>query len=232
MNRASCSSTPPPLFSEPIRQEVREGVTGLHPRPRNLRGPCPTGLRGGRHGSCHGHLEPTALASCKASLDYTQGQGIFADPALRACEAVVTDRATDIWNQRHSLHALRECEISYNRHRPRQGIANARPCTPLPRRTPTPARSPGWTCEDADASAESSTSTSMRRDLNGCTFRQKQGCWWAAPSQGWTRRCRGRRAEDRGRSPGSVAQCGGRSRADAGSSSRGRPPTSRPRRGP
>ncbi|MFB4302474.1 hypothetical protein [Actinomadura sp. NTSP31] len=30
------------------------------------------------------------------------------------------------------LHALREFEILCNRHRPHQGVANARPCTPLP----------------------------------------------------------------------------------------------------
>jgi transposase InsO family protein len=39
---------------------------------------------------------------------------------------------TLIWNQRHLLHALREYEIFYNAHRPHQGIANARPLTPLP----------------------------------------------------------------------------------------------------
>jgi transposase InsO family protein len=37
-----------------------------------------------------------------------------------------------IWNQRHPLHALRELEVFYNTHRPHQGLANARPLTPLP----------------------------------------------------------------------------------------------------
>jgi putative transposase len=37
-----------------------------------------------------------------------------------------------IWDQRHLLHALREFEAFYNTHRPRQGIANARPLRPLP----------------------------------------------------------------------------------------------------
>jgi putative transposase len=37
-----------------------------------------------------------------------------------------------IWNQHHLLHALREYEQFYNRHRPHQGIANVRPLKPLP----------------------------------------------------------------------------------------------------
>lgn len=37
-----------------------------------------------------------------------------------------------IWNQPHLLHALCEFEAFYNQHRPHRGIANARPCTPLP----------------------------------------------------------------------------------------------------
>jgi putative transposase len=37
-----------------------------------------------------------------------------------------------IWNQRDLLHALREFEVFYNKHRPHQGIANARPLAPLP----------------------------------------------------------------------------------------------------
>ncbi|WP_236648497.1 integrase [Micromonospora sicca] len=40
---------------------------------------------------------------------------------------------TLIWNQRHLCQALREFERFYNSHRPRQGIANARPLHPLPR---------------------------------------------------------------------------------------------------
>ncbi|MEV6132654.1 hypothetical protein AB0M05_38695 [Streptomyces violaceusniger] len=42
---------------------------------------------------------------------------------------------TLIWNQRHLLHALHEFEQFYNGHRPHQGIANARPLHPLPRRS-------------------------------------------------------------------------------------------------
>ncbi|WP_410960820.1 hypothetical protein, partial [Salmonella sp. SAL4360] len=37
-----------------------------------------------------------------------------------------------IWNQTHLLHALREYERHYNRHRPHRGIANARPRQALP----------------------------------------------------------------------------------------------------
>jgi len=47
------------------------------------------------------------------------------------CRRELLDR-TLIWNQRHLLHALREFETFYNEHRPHQGIAYARPCTPLP----------------------------------------------------------------------------------------------------
>jgi putative transposase len=47
------------------------------------------------------------------------------------CRRELLDR-TLIWNQRHLLNALREFETFYNHHRPHQGIANARPCTPLP----------------------------------------------------------------------------------------------------
>jgi transposase InsO family protein len=50
---------------------------------------------------------------------------------VRTCRRELLDR-TLIWNQRHLLHALREFEAFYNGHRPHQGIANARPVTPLP----------------------------------------------------------------------------------------------------
>src|SRR5215212_6093180 len=50
---------------------------------------------------------------------------------VRTCRRELLDR-TLIWNQRHLLHALREFEVFYNKHRPHQGIANARPLAPLP----------------------------------------------------------------------------------------------------
>jgi len=50
---------------------------------------------------------------------------------VRTCCRELLDR-TLIWNQRHLLHALREYERFYNRHRPHQGIANVRPLKPLP----------------------------------------------------------------------------------------------------
>ena len=52
------------------------------------------------------------------------------------CRRELLDR-TLIWNQRHLVHALREFEQFYNRHRPHQGIANARPLYALP--SPIPA---------------------------------------------------------------------------------------------
>jgi putative transposase len=50
---------------------------------------------------------------------------------VRTCRRELLDR-TLIWNQRHLLHALREYERFYNRHRPHQGIANAPPLKGLP----------------------------------------------------------------------------------------------------
>jgi hypothetical protein len=54
------------------------------------------------------------------------------DRWVQTCRHELLDRIL-IWNQRHLLHALREFEQFYNRHRPPQGIANARPLFP-PRR--------------------------------------------------------------------------------------------------
>jgi poly(3-hydroxybutyrate) depolymerase len=48
-----------------------------------------------------------------------------------ACRRELLDR-TLIWNQSHLRHSLREFEHFYNRHRPHQGIANARPLELLP----------------------------------------------------------------------------------------------------
>jgi putative transposase len=45
---------------------------------------------------------------------------------VQTCRRELLDR-TLIWHQRHLLHTLREFEQFYNGHRPRQGIANARP---------------------------------------------------------------------------------------------------------
>jgi transposase InsO family protein len=58
---------------------------------------------------------------------------------VRTCRRELLDR-TLIWNQRHLLHALREFETFYNTHRPHQGIANARPLTPLPEPITNPDR--------------------------------------------------------------------------------------------
>ncbi|HZZ46585.1 MAG TPA: integrase [Pseudonocardia sp.] len=51
--------------------------------------------------------------------------------SIHTCRRELLDR-TLLWNQRHLPHALREFERFYNCHRPRQGIANARPLHPLP----------------------------------------------------------------------------------------------------
>lgn len=58
---------------------------------------------------------------------------------VQTCRHELLDR-TLIWNQTHLLHALREFEHFYNRHRPHQGIANARPLHPLPAQLTNPDR--------------------------------------------------------------------------------------------
>lgn len=50
---------------------------------------------------------------------------------VRTCRRELLDQ-TLILNQRHLLHAPREYDASYNKHRPHQDITNARPLTPLP----------------------------------------------------------------------------------------------------
>jgi hypothetical protein len=50
---------------------------------------------------------------------------------VRTCRRELPGR-TLIWSRHHLLHALREFEAFCNTHRPRQGIANARPLRPLP----------------------------------------------------------------------------------------------------
>ena len=50
---------------------------------------------------------------------------------VRTCRRELLDR-TLIFNPRLLLYALREYEVFYNKHRPAQGIANARRLVPLP----------------------------------------------------------------------------------------------------
>jgi hypothetical protein len=50
---------------------------------------------------------------------------------IQTCRRALLDR-TLVWNERHLIHALRECERFYNSHRPPHGIAHARPSCPLP----------------------------------------------------------------------------------------------------
>ncbi|MFI0771887.1 integrase core domain-containing protein [Streptomyces sp. NPDC021218] len=85
---------------------------------------------------------------------------------IQTCRRELLDR-TLIWNQRHLLHTLREFEQFYNGHRPHQGIANARPLHPLPPPIDDPNTLTASTYADTMASAASSTSTDMHRDLHG-----------------------------------------------------------------
>ena len=50
---------------------------------------------------------------------------------VRSCRAELLDR-TLIANQAHLLHALREYEAFYNRHRPHRALHAAAPQRPLP----------------------------------------------------------------------------------------------------
>ncbi|MFE2094468.1 integrase core domain-containing protein [Streptomyces sp. NPDC059460] len=53
---------------------------------------------------------------------------------IQTCRRELLDR-TLIWNQRHLLHALREFETFYNRHRPHRALGQAAPLRPLPEPT-------------------------------------------------------------------------------------------------
>lgn len=85
---------------------------------------------------------------------------------VQTCRRELLDR-TLIWNQSHLLHALREFEQSCNRHRPHQGIANARPLQPLPVPLVSPGQSPALIYDDATGSVECFMSTNMRHELHG-----------------------------------------------------------------
>lgn len=50
---------------------------------------------------------------------------------IQTCRRELLDR-TLIWNQCHLLHALREYERFYNRHRPHRALGQAAPLLPLP----------------------------------------------------------------------------------------------------
>jgi putative transposase len=50
---------------------------------------------------------------------------------IQTCRRELLDR-TLIWNHSHLLHALREFESFYNRHRPHRALGQAAPLRPLP----------------------------------------------------------------------------------------------------
>ncbi|MFD4556592.1 integrase core domain-containing protein [Streptomyces sp. NPDC058469] len=56
---------------------------------------------------------------------------------IQTCRRELLDR-TLIWDQRHLLHALREFESFYNRHRPHRALGQAAPLRPLPEPTIEP----------------------------------------------------------------------------------------------
>lgn len=85
---------------------------------------------------------------------------------VQTCRRELLDR-TLIWDQRHLLHALRECEDFCNSHRPHQGIANVRPPPPCRGRSAIRSRSSTSAYDDANDSAASSTSIDMPPELGG-----------------------------------------------------------------
>jgi putative transposase len=58
---------------------------------------------------------------------------------IQTCRRELLDR-TLIWNYSHLLHALREFETFYNRHRPHRALAQAAPLRPLPQPINEPAQ--------------------------------------------------------------------------------------------
>ncbi|MEU5930754.1 integrase core domain-containing protein [Streptomyces antimycoticus] len=85
---------------------------------------------------------------------------------IQTCRRELLDR-TLTWNQRHLLYTLREFKQFYNRYRPHQGIANARPLHPLLSPIDDPNTLTASTYADTITSATSSTSSDMQRDLHG-----------------------------------------------------------------
>ena len=85
---------------------------------------------------------------------------------IHSCRGELLDR-TLIWNQAHLPHAPHEYERHFNTHRPHRGIANARPCTRSPNRSPILTSSRSFASADVIDSAASSTSTNTPLDLPG-----------------------------------------------------------------
>ncbi|MGW2426588.1 integrase core domain-containing protein [Streptomyces sp. NPDC001709] len=55
----------------------------------------------------------------------------FMERWVQTCRRELLDRLL-VWDRRRLLHTPREFEDFYNRHRPHEGMANARPLRPLP----------------------------------------------------------------------------------------------------
>jgi hypothetical protein len=79
-------------------------------------------------------------------------------------------------------------------------------CIRCPRRSPTRTRSPSWTYDGINDSAESSTSTNMRLELRGWSFRQGQRPTSTPLRSGWTDQRVQSRCVDGRRNPSSAAE--------------------------
>lgn len=109
---------------------------------------------------------------------------------IQTCRHELLDR-TLIWNQRHLLHALREFESFYNRHRPHRAWNRPHRSAHCPIRSACHPGPGTWKTTDETDSAEHSTSTNMPRDQAGrligthraaATGASSERCW--APSAG------------------------------------------------
>jgi transposase InsO family protein len=143
------------------REEPRHG-----PRRRRLPGKVHDPDRDGKYPALFDHVLNDAGIEVVLSGARMPRMNSIMERWVQTCRRELLDR-TLIWNQRHLLHALREFEQFYNSHRAHQGIVNARPLHPLPRRSPIRTRLPTSTYDDAIASAASSTSTNMPPELGG-----------------------------------------------------------------
>jgi transposase InsO family protein len=85
---------------------------------------------------------------------------------IQTCRRELLDR-TLIWNQSHLLHALREFEACYNRHRPHRTLKHAARFAHDPNRSPRQGRSATLRSVDETDSEEPCTSTSTLPEQAG-----------------------------------------------------------------
>ncbi|MEU9191284.1 integrase core domain-containing protein [Streptomyces sp. NPDC048484] len=83
-------------------------------------------------------LADTGLEIVKSGVRMPRMNSIM-ERWIQTCKRELLDR-TLIWNQSHLLHALREFETFYNKHRPHRALSQAAPLRPLPHPLDEPAQ--------------------------------------------------------------------------------------------